>query len=448
MNLSKIFFIVFCFIVQLIAHEQGSSETSPSSRASTPDTVPHSSFVGRTLEGITSVAQTATLSLANLMTPQKSPSKGYRTHEDLDRLLGGKFLQKLFPHALPSDLQDFVLQHPDILTAVAVSAYAYLDDDLHKKNPDRPNEKTVHDYINSLGFSMEKLEDDLIVLTRTTADGIKQAWFSVTGTDSISDAITNIGIGAHMHARDYHDFMASVWSDHIAPKFYSEHGYCASALNYVSKIQMNLYHMLNMAYFTFFIHGFSIISFTEELYTTYSGILYSASLFMSAVLYWNMIPHALYKTRYKPHVNRLLARVRTRRKELGDAGYTDFFVTGHSSGGHGAQILGLLTGMRAFSFNAPGGALRHALWAYESTKDQSGLIKPTEADYKKSILAIVTKTDPVSALQHELDPVQPICVDLKGDHGFIGAHQILPFFWKVNKEPEVTYPLSLDYKKS
>lgn len=443
MNLRKIFSVVFCFSFELIAHECGTPETSPSLRASTPDTVPHNSFVGRTLNGITSAAQSATSSLANLMTPQKSPPKGYRTHEDLDRLLGGKFLQKLFPHALPTDLQDFVLQHPDILTAVAVSAYAYLDDDLHKKNPDRPDEKTVHDYISCLGFSMEKLEDDLIVLTRTTADGIKQAWFSVTGTNSISDAITNIGIGAHMHARDYHDFMASLWSDHIAPKFYSEHGYCASALNYVSKIQMNLYHMLNLAYFTFFMHGFSTMSFTEELYTTYSGIFYSASLFMSAVLYFNLVPHALYKMRYKPQTNRLLARIRRRRNELADDGFTDFFVTGHSAGGHAAQILGLLTDMRAFSFNAPGGSLQHALWIYDTIKDKKGLIKPTVDGYKNSILAIITNKDPISALQHELDPVQPLYVNLEGDHGFIGAHKILPLFWQVNKEPKLSHSFSV-----
>jgi len=144
-----------------------------------------------------------------------------------------------------------------------------------------------------------------------------------------------------------------------------------------------------------------------------------------------MIPHTLYKLRYKPHTNRLLARIRTRRKELGQEDYEDFFVTGHSSGGHGAQILGLLTGMRAFSFNAPGGALRHALWAYESMQDKDGIIKPTEDDYKQKILAIITKKDPVSALQHDQDPVQPIQIDLKGEHGFIGPHKILPLFWQT-----------------
>lgn len=186
-----------------------------------------------------------------------------------------------------------------------------------------------------------------------------------------------------------------------------------------------------MAYLTLSMYGFSKMNNMQDLYATYFGMLCSAGFVMSAVLYWNLVPHALYKLRYKPHTNRLLARIRTRRKELEENGYTDFFVTGHSAGGHGAQILGLLAGMRSFSFNAPGGALRHALWAYEGIQDKDGIRQPTEDDYKQKILAIITKKDPVSALQHDQDPVQPIQIDLKGEHGFIGPHKILPLFWQT-----------------
>lgn len=432
MTLNKVFFTVLCCSLQLIASDHGGEKAQPtpnSSRSGTPDTIAHGVLgtVPTTLKNVAS-------SLSNLLSQGESPTKEHRSHEDLDILLGGYFLKKLFPHELPKDLQEFVLQHPDILTAVAVSAYAYLDNGLHTKNPDRPNEKTVHDYIKSLGFEIEKLEDDLILLTRTTTDGIKQAWFSVTGTDSVSDAITNIGIGTHMHASDYHNFITSVWADHVAPKLYSENSYCASAFNYMSSLPLNLYHMANMAYLTLSMYGFSKTDHTKDLYTTYFGMVCSAGFVMSAILYSNIIPHALYKLRYKPHTNRLLARIRTRRKELEKEGYTDFFITGHSSGGHGAQILGLLTGLRTFSFNAPGGALKHAQWVYGSTQDKDGIIKPTEDDYRQKILAIITNKDPVSALQHDQDPVQPTQIDLEGDHGFIGPHEINRLYWHCQKQ--------------
>ena len=431
MTLNKMFLIVTCLSLNLIASDRGTHVVQPDqSRSSTPESTVSNGSYAQNLAVSTPLKKTAS-SVSNLFVLTQSPTKLHRSHEELDGMLGGDFLQKLFSHTVPKDLEDFVLKHPDILTAVAVSAYAYLDDSLHHEIPEKPHAKTVHGYIESLGFEIEKLEDDLILLTRTTADGIKQAWFSVTGTDSISDAITNIGIGTHMHARDYHDFMTSVWSDHVAPTLYSENSYCASALKYMSSLPLNLYHMVNMAYLTLSMHGFSKMNKTQDLYATYFGMLCSAGFMMSAVLYWNLVPHALYKLRYKPHTNRLLARIRTRRKELEEKGYTDFFVTGHSAGGHGAQILGLLTGMRSFSFNAPGGALRHALWAYESIQDKDGIRRPTEDAYRKTVVAITTKKDPVSALQHDQDPVQPIQIDLKGEHGFIGPHKILPLFWQT-----------------
>lgn len=337
---------------------------------------------------------------------------------------GGDLLKELLKQLLPQDLQNFILHHPDILTAIAASASAYKDTRSEEAHP-------VNIYLNSLGFVIEVLSDNLVLLKRTTAEGVKQAWFSVTGTDSISDAITNIGIGVHMHARDYHNFITSVWSDHVAPKLYSENSYCASTFNYISELPLNLYHMVNIAFFTASMYGFSKTERIQNLYDTYFGMLCSAGFMMSAAIYWNMTPHALYALRYKPHTNRLLARIRRRRKELEAEGYTDFFVTGHSAGGHGAQILGLLTGMRSFSFNAPGGALRHALWIYKSLEDTDGIKEPTEDEYKENVLAVTTYKDPVSALQHEQDPIQPTQIALNGIDGFIVLHKILTLFMQA-----------------
>lgn len=433
MYFSKLGVVVLCFSLKLIAHEHGPSELSFSSRASTPDTVPHGSFVMRTLDG-TSVVQSATSSFAILLTPHKSPPKAHRTHEDLNRLLGGEFLQKLFPDTLPKSLADFVLQHPDSLIAVVASAYAYLDEDLHKKSSARPDAIIINTYIKLLDFQVEKLADDLIVLTRTTEDDIKQAWFSIAGTNSITNGIRNAGIATHMNARDYHNFIVSVWLDHVAPKLYARNSYADRLFNYVSTLPLNLYYMVSIACLTFSTCVFSQIPYMENVYTAYLGFAcFIIGIGVSVVCYFNLIPHVSYKIGYKPRTDRLLELVCKHRKALEDKGYVDFFVTGHSAGGHGAQILGLLTGMRAFSFNAPGGALKHARWVYDSAHNKDGLIQPTVEGYKNNILAVVVNKDPVSALQHEHDPVQPIQVDLEGEHGIIGVHRILPLLLHVTK---------------
>lgn len=429
-----------------------------------------SSAAGYVANGFSTVSSSLNDSFGRGSTPP-TPIKRSHSTSSLEAFLSPQkkdgetkeFIQGLFTTELPDDLAKFVMTHPTIAAAIAAACFVYKDADIEKKHPTL-NLATVRKYIEDLGFKIEELAHDAILLTRETAEGIKEAWFSVKGTYSLRSALTSIGIVAHSTQTDYDQALREIipnldipkkvastlshvnyWAHQIPQSLslYEQeavHNFVATIflatqacailskmvfLHNIMKYGYGSINLMKSIYLTLYMFGIHSIYYDHYFMT----MLAALSIGTAAVLHTNVIPRIFYHLRYRGHLTRLYGTFGEKVSDLKKGGYKIYF-SGHSSGGHVAQVLGLLFGEQAFSFNAPGGSLRHARWIHAFLDLSSPT--PTARQFEDSILSVVSAGDPISALQHGDDPVHPIEVNLNGEVG-LDAHSILPRFWECQQ---------------
>ncbi|MDP2194215.1 MAG: hypothetical protein Q8K36_06795, partial [Alphaproteobacteria bacterium] len=235
----------------------------------------------------------------------------------INRLLGAEQGKALIPDIDTKDNRDYLKQNPEVYPAILTAFGAYGDQEA----------QPVNDNLRKLGFVREILEENLMLYMNADT---KKAWFAISGTDSLGDMFTSMGIVGNMTSSEIHDAMTIFIGHCCIPQWMSDH-WLAQYASYAwgslsSYFEFNMHKLTSLAYIMF---GYSVLPRDFGTYALQlQGMIACSTIATGVVFYYNVLPILMKKWRYQGQIRHLLARIRTRRKELEDMGY-EIMLSGH-----------------------------------------------------------------------------------------------------------------------